>query len=318
VILDIVLPQVLPTAGQARMPALERWLARGDAGTLAAGNLAAILAAQYGLREPVPYAAISLAGEQAPGTDHGSAAWLRADPVHLEVGQVAARLHDASHLDVTPDEARSLTGELSRLFARDALEFIAPSPQRWYVRVPDAEVPVTTPLEEALRQNTAAALPRGPGRIRWPSVLTETQMQLAASDVNSRRDAQGKPAINSVWFWGGGRAPQSISPRYSMVYASEPVTRGLAVLSGAGVASVPAGYGGIDAVGKEGSVLLVLEDRASEALDNGWFVTLPDALRRFDVVHLLLPRGRDTLVARIGRGARWRWLRRLRALSSHA
>jgi hypothetical protein len=318
VILDIVLPHVLATAGQARMPALERWLARGDAGTLAAGNLAAILATQYRLPEPVAYAAISLAGEQAPGTEPASATWLRADPVHLEVGQVAARLHDASHLDVTPDEARALTGELGGLFARDGLEFIAPSPQRWYVRLPETEVPVTTPLEEALRQNTAAALPRGPGRIRWPSVLTEIQMQLAASEVNSHRDTQGKPAINSVWFWGGGRAPQSISRRYSMVYASEPVARGLAVLSGARAASAPAGYGGIDAVAKEGSVLLVLEDHASEALDNAWFVTLPEALRRFDVVHLLLPRGRDTLVARIGRGARWRWLRRSRALASHA
>jgi hypothetical protein len=87
---------------------------------------------------------------------------------------------------------------------------------------------------------------------------------------------------------------------------------------GLGFAKLPRVKAAIDAVGKDGSVLLVLDDRASEALDNAWFVTLPDALRRFDVVHLLLPRGRDTLVARVGRGARWRWLRRSRALASHA
>jgi len=297
------------------MPALERWLARGDAGTLAAGSLAQILASQYSLADPVPYAALSHAGEARHG---GATPNLRADPVHLEVGQVAAVLHGASSLAITAEEAAALTRDLSALFADDALEFSAPSPQRWYVRAPDGEIPSTTPLETALRQNTAGALPRGPGRIRWPSVLTETQMLLASHEVNARREAAGQPAINSVWFWGGGPVPASLTRRYALVHAVDPLARGFAALSGARIGDVPAGYGGIDAVGGGESVLLVVEDPASEALDHAWFVTLPEALRRFDTVNLLLPRGRDTLVSRVGRGARWRFMRRSRPLSTFA
>ena len=302
------------------MPALERWLARGDAGTLAVGSLPEILASQYSLPDPVPYAALSHAGERNP-VDHPSGPSppnLRADPVHVEVGRVAAALHDASSLAITSEEAAALTRDLTRLFADDALEFSAPSPQRWYVRVPEGEIPATTPLGTALRQNTAAALPRGPGRIRWPSVLTEAQMLLAAHEVNARRESAGQPAINSVWFWGGGSAPASLAQRYALVHAHDPMARGLAALSGAKASGVPAGYGGIDAVGRGESVLLVVEGPASGALDDAWFVTLPEALRRFDTVNLLLPRGRDTLVSRVGRGARWRWMRRSRPLSTFA
>jgi len=312
--LDIVLPRVLAAPAEARMPALERWIARGDAGTLAAGSLASILAAQYGLAPPVPYAAISFAGESGAG---GLAANLRADPVHLQVGQAAAALHDASELAITSDEAAALTAGLTQLFAGDGLRFLAATPDRWYLQVPEGEVPVTTPIDEAMRVNSAGALPRGPGRIKWPSVLTETQMMLASHPVNARREDEGKPAINSVWFWGGGTAP-TLEPRYAIVHARDPVARGLAVLSGARAADVPASYNGIDAVREGQSVLLVLEEPPSEALDTAWFVPLADALRRFDVVHLLLPRRRDTLVARIGRGARWRWTRRSRPLASHA
>src|SRR5207253_6619329 len=96
--LDIVLPHVLAAPVEARMPALERWLARGDAGTLAVGSLPEILASQYLLPDPVPYAALSHAGERNP-VDHPSGPSppnLRADPVHVEVGRVAAALHDAS------------------------------------------------------------------------------------------------------------------------------------------------------------------------------------------------------------------------------
>ena len=304
--LDIVLARLLASATDVRMPALERWLARGDAGTLAAGSLGEVLALQYGIPEPVPYAAISSSSD------------LLADPVHIELGQVAAVLHDAAALGITPEEAGALTRDLTRHFKDDGIEFTAPLAHRWSVRVPAGEIPATVPLERALRENTAAAMPRGTGRIKWPAVLTEIQMFLASHGANARREADGKPTINSVWFWGGGTAPASLPPRYALIHAEDAFSRGLATLSGVRAAPVPAGYAGIDAVGANQSVLLVIEDHASEALDERWFVPLSDALRRFDAVQLLLPRGRDTLVARIGRGTRWRWFRGSRPLASHA
>jgi hypothetical protein len=326
--LDVVIPDLLGAPFAARMPALERWLARGQSSTLPQGRLADVVGHAFGLPSPPPVAAVTLAGEGHPDVRP----WLRADPVHFELMQDGVALRHSAVLDVTRDEATMLVAELQGLFASDGLEFRAPAPNRWYVRVPEAEVPATTPLDDALGRNVFGLLPHGRGRINWPSAITEVQMLFSGHAVNARRETDGRLAINSVWFWGEGRLPGEVSSPYALVHANEPFTRGLAILSRTRVVAVPSGYGGIDGVREDQSVLLVL-DALSEAvrrgdaerfagvaaaLDDTWFVPLAQALDRFDVINVILPRGRDTLVTRITPGARWRLLRRAQPLARHA
>lgn len=331
--LDLLVPDLLSLGGDPsaltdlRLPALERWLARADRVRRPEKGPDELLANAYSLATPPPVAAVSLAAEE--GRHEGN--WLRADPVHLRVGQDAVSLYHSAVLDVTRDEANALVAELQALFSGDGLEFRAPVPERWYVRVPEGELPATTPLDEALGRNIFGLLPQGKGRINWRSAITEAQMVFSGHTVNERREAQGLPAINSVWFWGGGVLPESLPKPYALIYADDPFARGLAIISGARVAALPRDAGGLDAVGPGETVLVVLDsltaaarrgDReawkaAAAKLDDDWFVELRGALDRFDAVRIILPARNDTLVANVTARSRWRWLRSVKPLATH-
>ena len=329
--LDLLVPDLLaddPSAlADLRLPALERWLARADCARRPERDLAALLANAYAIATPPPVAAVTLCADE--GRLEGN--WLRADPVHLRVGQDAVSLHHSAVLGITRDEANALVAELQAHFASDGLEFRAPTPERWYVRVPGEELPTTVALDAALGRNLFGILPQGAGRINWPSALTESQMLLSGHEVNARRESQGLPAINSVWFWGEGEVPASLAQPYILVYADDPFARGLGALSSTRVAPMPATAATLDAVPDGQSVLVVLDpltlasrrgDRdawrqAANKLDDDWFVTLGDAIERFDSVRIILPARNDTLVANVTAASRWRWLRRKKPLAAH-
>lgn len=334
IVLDVVVPDLLlppqasPSLRELRLPHLERWIARGDAQRLPSQGAAPWLAERFGIEPPLPVAAVTLAADDAPR----EGAWLRADPVHLQVSTDAVTLHDTSMLDIHRDEAMALVGVLQDHFAGDGLEFVAPHPTRWYVRVPEAEVPRTTPLEAVLGRNLHGVLPRGQGRLNWASAITEAQMLFATHDVNAEREATGRPAINSVWFWGEGATPAGVRSPYAIVYALDAFARGLGSLAGVRVAEVPPDPEHVDMVEEGESILLVLDPltaplhrgdadawrEAAARLDETWFSAVGDLLERFESVRLVLPGHHETRVARLGRSARWRWFRRRAPLNLHA
>ena len=282
------------------------------------------LAARFGLPD-APVAAVSLAIDEAPQPGH----WLRADPVFARVERDTLVLHHSAALAIEPDEARALVASLREHFAPDGLELRVPRPDRWYVRVPADEVPSTTPLPEALGQDVFGRLPRGKGRINWAQALTEAQMMLSTHPVNIAREAGRRPPVNAVWFWGEGSLPKDLPAAYRNVFAADAFAAGLAHLSGAALAPAPATAAGIDA---SGATLAVLDsaanalnagdaeswNAAAQALDAQWFASMGDMLRRHGEVRIILPAARDTLVASLDRGARWRLFRKSRPLSSHA
>src|SRR4029079_6541443 len=55
-----------------------------------------------------------------------------------------------------------------------------------------------------------------------------------------RREREQRPAVNSLWFWGGGSMPTQVASPYSTVYADDPLVRGRGALWGVRVAAVPA------------------------------------------------------------------------------
>ena len=325
---DLLLPPDAPAALRAlRLPALEKWLARADLQSVPGHGAAAWLASEYGLASPPPVAAISLAGEG----ETADGAWMRADPVHLRIDHDYLRLHDASILEVRRDEADALAGALQDHFRQDGLELCVVSPDRWYLRAPAGELPNTTPLEEALGRDVFGLLP-GNTAINWRSAITEAQMVMGAHEVNARREAEGKLAINSVWFWGEGVLPVEVRMRYAQVYANDDVfARGLGLLSGAEVRTL-ATISDVDLARPEDSVLVAIHAltpflrRGDEAgwraaaatLDELWFAGLGHAIERFDHVRLILPAGKDTRIANLSGASRWRWFRARKPLAAHA
>jgi hypothetical protein len=132
----------------------------------------------------------------------GEGCWLRADPVHLRLQRDQLVL--LPDVGVDAGEARQLCAALNEYFAGQGMEFFAPHPQRWYVRVdrlPDIE---TMPLSQAAGRNVHGLLPKGKEATRWHRVSNEIQMLLFAHPVNEAREARGELPVNSLWLWGGG------------------------------------------------------------------------------------------------------------------
>ncbi len=313
---------------QLRLPNIERWLARADVERIDATDADSWIGSRFALPSPPPVAPVTLAADDAPR--EGS--WLRADPVHLRIAPEAISLHDASMLDVSPAEAHALVAVLQAHFASDGFEFAAPSPSRWYVRVPEAEMPQTTPLDAAVGRNVFGLLPRGTGRVNWPSAITETQMLFSEHAVNVEREADGRAPINSVWFWGGGSLPAISERPYAIVYGDHAFARGLAKLAGTRAAETPAGFPQLDAVRENESVLLVLTAltdalrRGDEAewidaartFDERWFANMADALARFDRVRIVMTSRMGSKVATLTPGSRWRVFRSRKPVNADA
>jgi hypothetical protein len=313
--LDLLVPDLLsadapPAARPDRLASVEKWLARADAARHPARGAAAWLADAYAL-PALPVAALGRLGD----TGSAEGAWMRADPVHLAIEGDALRLRDASSLGIGLEEARSLAAALQSHFAPDGLEFHAQTPVRWYVKLAAGEAPATTPLAEALGRNVFGLLPHDG---KWRSAMTEAQMILNGHEVNARREAEGKPAINSVWFWGAGALPAAVARPYAVVHANDASARGLATLSGAKLQDVPAGVSGIDLAREDDAVLAIVDGIDAATLDERWFRPLGEAIERFDRVRLILPSSGDTLVATLTASARWRWFRAARPLSAYA
>jgi hypothetical protein len=324
---DLLPPADAPDAMRAlRLPALEKWLGRARSARAPSAGTTQWLARAWRREEPLPVAALTLASDE--GAQPGS--WMRADPVHLRVERDALMLHDAASLAVSREEADSLIAALGAFFAGDGMEFTAPVPGRWYVRVPEGETPSTTPLDDAVGRNVFGMLPAQGKRIRWHAAVTEAQMLLAAHPANAVREEAGLPAINGVWFWGGGEWPGTLVPPFASVIADHELARGLAIASGLSPASLPER---LDAVPASASGILVVLDQltaplrrgnadewivAAQALDRDWFAGLGDAASRHGGVRIVLPGHRDTAVFDLPAGARWHFFRRAKALATHA
>lgn len=309
-----------------RLPAAETLLARADRRTGTATELEATLLELFDL--PVALSSPSVAaltfladvGRLPDG-------WcLRADPVHLHADQDHLRLFGERLLQLTAAEADVLVAELNASYAADGWRFEAPVPGRWYLLLPTESDIATVPLPRAMGHDVRSRLPSGPDHVRWLRMLTEIQMLLHASQVNQQREQRGALTVNSVWLWGQGTVPASITSPWAQVWTNEPLAAGLARLSGRTCEPVPGGAEPV--LGKlRGRALVVLEQARENALygdqsawelelkrlEQQWFEPLSRALRHGDLDELEWLPG-DGCSYRLRRRHLRRWWRRRRPL----
>ena len=228
VVCDLFLPADIAAGvcADLRLPALEKMLARGastgqapstgSARTGESASLEGLLCGMFGLpcQPDAPIAPVSAAFDGL-----GEGCWLRADPVHLRLQRDQLVL--LPDVGVNAGEAAQLCAALNEHFAGQGMEFFAPHPQRWYVRLdrlPDIE---TVPLSQAAGRNVRGLLPKGAEAARWHRVFNEIQMLLFAHPVNEAREARGELPVNSLWLWGGGTANISPQRNYDIVSSNE-------------------------------------------------------------------------------------------------
>lgn len=252
VIPDLFLPPQLATYAGAdlHLPALEKMLARAQVSTLNIDTLEAWLCDAFRVEAIAPLTLL------ADGVPPGDAYWLRADPVGVSMQRDQMVMQ--GNLEISAAEAAQLCASLNIHFAADGLSFVAPHPQRWYLRLAQQPDINTSPLSKVVGADMHAHLPFGAEALHWHGVLNEIQMLFYEHAVNEARTLSGKPAINGVWLWGGGKAKTVLSNPYSMAMGDCDLA--FAFAQAAGIPIVP-GVNAIPAatMSGEGSLLLVYE-----------------------------------------------------------
>ena len=179
----------------------------------------------FGLN-PAPLGALRLLGEG--NDDARSGHWLCADPVHLRFHQERIILADAGAFELDDNEALAIIESLNVEFA-DIGQFHAASAKRWYLRLNTAVNHAAAPISAVAGRRVDSELPKGDSTLtRW---LNEVQMFLHGHPVNERRQAEGKPAVNSMWLWGGGELAEtsaSAETKFTSIWTDNPLATGLA------------------------------------------------------------------------------------------
>lgn len=212
-------------------PAIGKALARADAGHGEAGERAQLRRHFQLVPDHWPVAALT---RSLDAGDAELSSWLRADPAYIVPDINGARLLAYGEaLAPTEEDARQLLPALQPLFGDFGCPIDAPHPSRWYLRMPkDARLPGFAEPEAALGDDLSDHLPEGDAGRRWRALLTEAQVILHQHPWNAQRVAQGKPAINSLWFWGAGTVPASVRTAHRQVKSHDPLLQALAKAAG--------------------------------------------------------------------------------------
>lgn len=189
----------------------------------------ALLAESFGLPvQEFPVAAIEHLGTTGV-RDSGN--WWRADPVHLLVDRDQVAMLPRSALNVTADEARVLVATFNETYAPDGFLLEAPHPESWYLRVSAIWHCRTWDPARVETWAITEFMPAGPDQDVLRKLMNEIQMLFYEHSVNQARERNGKPAINSLWLWGGGALPTRAERTPERVVSDLPLLRGLASMA---------------------------------------------------------------------------------------
>jgi hypothetical protein len=326
VIPDMFLPKdfAAEACADLRLPALEKLLGRGRSENLRAAPLENHLCGLFGITcaAEAPIAPVSAAFD---GLEAGC--WLRADPVHLRLQRDQMLL---SGVMPGADEAEQFCMSLNEYFNGQGMEFFAPHPQRWYVRLDELPRISTTPISGVLGGNVRGALPTGEDAARWHQLFNEIQMVLFAHPLNQAREAGNEPMINSVWFWGGGDTVPLMKQMFDSVSSDEVLVEMFAAVAGIPFEAWKIKWDS----DRKGKQLLVWTGLRS-ALQRGDLAAWRDALQEFETgyaqpilqalrngkltqLELDIPGDEGTRRVSLQRGDAWAFWRHTRRLAEYS
>lgn len=244
---------------------------------------------------------IAALSRQDDAGDAAGACWLRADPAWVRPDINGARLLAiGSSLGLGEEDCVQLLPALRPLFGDAGFPLDAPTPERWYLRLPPGtRLPEFTDPADALGADLFDLLAEGGEGRRWRALLNEAQIVLHNHPWNARRAERGLMPINSLWFWGAGVLPDSVDTGLARIVGQDESLRALTRAAGAAWEALPGRFAQPD-----GDSLYEMRDaRDLSHISAEWIVPAADALMRGRLASL-------TIDLEDGRG--WRLLRRHR------
>jgi hypothetical protein len=296
----LLLPARSRFAGRPLPAPFAKALAQADRQSGAAGESEQLRRHFQLIPDHWPVAALT---RQLDAGDAAQSSWLRVDPAHVAPDMGGARmLSHGEALALTAEDSAQLLPALRPLFGDAGFALDAPRPSRWYLRLPrESKLPAFAAPDEVLGEDLFAHLPEGDLGRRWRALLTETQVVLHNHPWNAMRASLGKPAVNSLWFWGAGTLPDFVRTHYKQVKGNEILLRALA--GAAGVSATADDGGEVDAL-VDLRHLRDLDLVAREAVQ-----PLLEAVRKRELQSLTLD-FEDGAIFQLRRDQRWRFWRK--------
>ncbi|HEY2779952.1 MAG TPA: hypothetical protein VGI90_04210 [Steroidobacteraceae bacterium] len=194
-----------------RSALLERLLARADArATLTDWRADAFRVLAPGAA-PVPAVGPAVLCADRGATD---LAWVcLATPVHYVAEMSTVRLPQDGMLTLSTGGAETLAADFNRIWHGSGIRLTAARSAAQLLCTFDRPLDVRTrDPHDALGLEIEEFLPAGADSGRLRQLISETEMWLFEHAANRARCDLGLPAINGLWFWGGG-APLTSLPK---------------------------------------------------------------------------------------------------------
>ncbi len=222
-----------------RMPLLERLLARAAAWQpVADWRLEALrVIAPQATAVPSPAVMLmrSMPSNPADGRiDAGPWPWAcMAAPVHLDAGMSSLTLQAHGILSLAAAESAVLAEDFNRVFAGEGARLEAA--WGWLICRWDRTLEATThDPATAAGGDLYDHQPSGPDGGRLRRLASAVEMWLFDHPLNRARVKAGAPAINGLWFWGGGRSEEPAPALTGWSAGDDPLFAALGRMTGDG------------------------------------------------------------------------------------
>jgi hypothetical protein len=153
--------------------------------------------------------------------------WMcAADPVYLEPMLDHLQLHVLCNEELPVQHLRVVIDDLQNTLGSEGIYSFARIDQYGYLRGSEPMVTATRSADVADGGKPDELMPQGIDAIAHDRLQAELQMKLHEHPVNLEREASGMRPINSLWFWGGGSAPQGEPRQIPPLFGDDPLFRG--------------------------------------------------------------------------------------------
>ena len=281
----VVLPPV--RGGRLQDKSLRAWLAQADLGLAPEPQeLLAQLTDELGL----PYPEEGLAALRMWGqTGDRPTVWIAAaDPVYLEPRLDHLVLHALRGAGIRSSDLRALFDHLQETLADDRRFGFARLGSNGYLR---AERPISTaavPSYVVDQREPGEFLPSGEHTAMHRNILSEIEMAMHEHEVNLQRMAAGKQPVNSLWLWGGGKAPEKTTRPQPPLFTDDPLITGYWESATAVSDEWPGSFAACADASVQGFVAVTPESDIRSATLQGYLHELRELLRAKRVGRLIL------------------------------